>query len=77
MEFFLLALNMLFLEICQNAFLRTKPALNPSSAGVVLCGHKQMAEVCNSLFSIKCGVVDIFFWLIWLTSFKNYSFCLQ
>ncbi|XP_078177314.1 FAD/NAD(P)-binding oxidoreductase [Carex rostrata] len=32
----------------QDAFLRTKPALNPSSTGVVLCGHKQMAEEITS-----------------------------
>ncbi|KAJ3686039.1 hypothetical protein LUZ61_015203 [Rhynchospora tenuis] len=34
----------------QNAFLKTKPALNPSSTGVVLCGQKEMAEEITSAF---------------------------
>jgi hypothetical protein len=30
----------------QNAFSRTKKVVNPSSMGAILCGHKQMTEVC-------------------------------
>ncbi|KAJ3692392.1 hypothetical protein LUZ60_012742 [Juncus effusus] len=32
----------------QNAFLKTKPVINPESTGVILCGHKQMAEEITS-----------------------------
>jgi len=36
--------------ILQHAFLRAKNIVNPSSTGAVLCGQRQMQEVCIFAF---------------------------
>jgi hypothetical protein len=38
----------------QNAFLRMKKVIDPSSMGAILCGQKQMSEVLS--YCLACSV---------------------